>query len=457
MAPKLKSTVKDLEYNKFNEAGQVIVAMGNEEGGSISVQNPLPTDGDSIYVKDLDVSNCDNGNFSGIITDYFDSLKTVNTDITANNPKIIKLWFKRTIYSHSIGFGCDDITSGFGTSITIKLLGSGESVRFERTFTDIDPNSFIAEFGPKVFNGAIIEFNTAAEVCLSNITIQKSREVSSTLSGTDPDGDTQQVNVTMDGDLSISDNSSGLSIAAGNVTDTTFVHKFGAAPDFDSSDGSVTVWDGADDEDIAEMQYNYSTTAAIDSISTSSAVGTQNMLLQGLDADYNLVTQAATLNGQNRVALTIPLIRLFRMKNNDSTDNLGSVYAYENTPLTGGVPIDTSLVRCIVQPGNNQTLMAVYTIPAGYTGYMRDWYASTAGANKDSNYVIELRAREQGKVFQLKHVASIQDGGTSYIKHDYTEPEKFGEMVDIEMRVKMLVNTTKASISAGFDIVLVKN
>jgi hypothetical protein len=145
------------------------------------------------------------------------------------------------------------------------------------------------------------------------------------------------------------------------------------------------------------------------------------------------------------------------MKNVNSTDNIGHVYCYENVALTAGVPNNSTLVRAVMQPGNNQTLMAVYTIPAGKTGYLRDWYASTAGANKSSNYVIELRARPFGGVFQLKHVTSIQDGGTSYIKHDYTEPEKFTEKVDIEMRAQMLVNTTEAAVSAGFDIVLVDN
>ncbi|CAN8142793.1 hypothetical protein THIOSC15_770003 [uncultured Thiomicrorhabdus sp.] len=103
----------------------------------------------------------------------------MNTNDTGDNPKTIKLWFKRTIYSHAIGFGCDDLTKGFGTSITVKLLGSGEAVRFTKTFTPGDPNSFLAEFGPKAFNGILLEFNTANEVCLSNLTIGKALEVNS--------------------------------------------------------------------------------------------------------------------------------------------------------------------------------------------------------------------------------------------------------------------------------------
>ena len=106
-------------------------------------------------------------------------------------------------------------------------------------------------------------------------------------------------------------------------------------------------------------------------------------------------------------------------------------------------------------------LMALYTIPIDKTGYLRDWYASTAGVKKTSSYVIRLWAREYDsvvgawKAWQLKHITSISDEATSYIQHKYTEPEKFTGGVDIMMTVQATAaNATAASISAGFDIVL---
>ena len=241
-----------------------------------------------------------------------------------------------------------------------------------------------------------------------------------------------------------------------------FIHKFGDAPDFDTSDGEVTIWDGADDGNIDQMTYVYSTTAAIDSISSSNAGDDHQIQLQGLDEDYNLVTQNATLDGQTRVALTTPLIRIFRMKNNGFTDLAGYVYVYENTAITAGVPNDTTKVRAIIQPGYNQTLMALYTVPAGKYAYMRDFYASTAGASKDSSYIIRFYAREydtvtsQHKAFQLKNVNSITDGGNTYLKQDYTEPERFKPMTDLEMRVEMTAGgASSAAISGGFNLLLI--
>lgn len=281
------------------------------------------------------------------------------------------------------------------------------------------------------------------------------------VTGKDPDGVFRNANVTRDGDLTVSDNSSGLAISEGIVTGKDYIHKFGFAPDFDYGDGEVTIWDGADDAGLNQMDYVFSTSTAIDSISSSDAADTQQIKIQGLDDTYELVTQIATLSGQTRVALGTSLRRVFRLKNNNGTDLAGNVYVYENTALSGGVPTDTTKIRAIIQNGNNQTLMAVYSVPASKTAYMRSWYASTAGASKTSSYIIRLWAREYDetagahKAWQLKHITSVADGGTTYIQHEYTEPQKFPEKADIYMSVEATAaGATAAAFSAGFDIVL---
>jgi len=282
--------------------------------------------------------------------------------------------------------------------------------------------------------------------------------VKSVLTGKDPDGHFHNVTATHDGDLMISDNSNGLAIAQGNVTGTSFIHKFGAAPDFDTGDGFVTVWDGAEDNEPYEsMQYVYSTTADIDYLSAEDNGDTQEVEIQGLDSDYNLIVQTKTLTGQTPVALDTPLIRVFRMKNIGSSDFLDHVFCYVSagTTVTNGVPQDGAKVRAVVHNGNNQTEMAIFTIPAGQTGYMRDWYASTAGARRDSSHTIRVIARPFGQVFQLKHTGNIDVNGTSYVKHTYTEPEVFSAKTDIEIRMDTSHNI--AGVAAGFDIVLVDN
>jgi hypothetical protein len=282
--------------------------------------------------------------------------------------------------------------------------------------------------------------------------------VKAVLTGKTPSSTYVNVNTTDDGDLSISDNSSGLAIAKGDVSGTTFIHKFGNAPDFDTADNEVNVWDGAEDNTTWEkMVYNYSSTADIQYISSTDNGDTQTIEVQGLDANYEIVTQTKDLTGQTSATLDTPLIRVFRMKNNNSVTLAGHVFCSTSTAAATGIPT-TANIRAIIQPGNNQTLMAIYTIPAGKRGYMRDWYAATAGSNRTSNYRIKLLARPFGGVFQLKHVSAIADNGTSSYQHKYEEPEVFEEKTDIEMTAQMFASgATEASVSAGFDIVLIDN
>ena len=329
----------------------------------------------------------------------------------------------------------------------------------------------VAQFFRVVYtNGAVLQTEFRLQTLLHKAYIKSSSHrtkdnisgeddaelVKSVLSGEDPDGVFQNVSTTTDGNLTISDNSNGLSIAKGDVTGTTFIHKFGNALDFDVLDGFVTIWDGADDGLADAMVYTYSVTADIDSISSSINSDTVDIEIQGLDTDFVLTTQTVTLTGQTTATLSTPLIRIFRMINVGATDLVGTVYCYINgATVVAGVATVATEIRAMITITHNQTLMAIYTIPAGKTGYMRDWYISAGGAKKTSLHEVHVEFRPFGQVFQTKHIAGIAIAGTSYFKHVYEEPEVLQEKTDVRMQVN--TDEDAASISAGFDIVLVDN
>ena len=452
----LSPNIKDREMARFDKKNNVKIALHNLVG-EVDVQNPLPTDGDSIYVKDIDAEASDNFSFSGEIADYFNDLSTVNSDSSVASVKKIKVYLKRTIYTSAIGLGCSDTTGSF-SNIKIELLGSGEAVRetIDNSADDTKYNSKVVRFAPAALNGFIISFLTTDEVKLSNITVRKDIKVDSQLEAQRPDGTMAHIKASRSDNLQVTDAESGLAIAKGEVLDTGFVHKFGDAPNFSSAEGFVTVWDGADTALSASMQYLYSATANIDGLSSTDDGDTQVIEVQGLDAQYNIVTQSKQLSGRTLVALDTPLLRVFRMKNIGSTDIVGHVYCtIQGAPIINGAPTDPTDTRAIINDGNNQTLMAILTIPAGYTGYMRDWYASASAAKRDSVHQIQVVARPFGQVFQMKHKSSISINGTSYIQHTYSEPEVFIEKTDIEIHANS--DQADAGVSAGFDIVLVKN
>jgi len=353
--------------------------------------------------------------------------------------------------------GCDLFTIAAETGKTFSFQPQGQYYRIKYT----NGSTIQAEFRlQSIIKKSYVK--PSSHRIQDEISSQDDAElVKSAITGEDPTGTWRNVNTTQDGDLSISDNSSGLSIAQGLVTDTTFIHKFGNAPNFDSADNEVTVWDGASDGASYEaMNYTWSTTADIDSLSSSSASDTLiDIEIQGLDSNYNEVIQTITLNGQSRVALTTNLIRVYRLTNIGMISLAGECFCYVDGTLSGGVPTDTSTIRAIISQGitasNNQTLMSIYTVPSGLQGFMRDWYATIAGANKTSNYMIRLYARPFNSVFQLKHISSIGDQGTSAFKHNYIEPEIYDEKTDLMMTVAATAaGVTGAAFSSGFDLVL---
>lgn len=274
-----------------------------------------------------------------------------------------------------------------------------------------------------------------------------------------PDGVFGNINASVSGNLLTTDAENGLAISKGEVTGSTYIHKFGNAPDFDDGDGEVTIWDGADDASVDQMQYVFSDTNDIDSIISTSTADGQDVEIQGLDVNWALTNQTVTLTGQTRVAIPTALRRVFRMKNVGTSNLAGIVSCYvTNAPTVAGVVTDSTLVRSVVNNGNNQTLMAVYSVPASTTGYLRSFFASTAGANKASNYKVRLKARPFGQVFQVKHVTALAQNGTSHFQHVYDEPEVYAEKTDIVITVETTASPITASdIAAGFDLVIVDN
>lgn len=161
--------------NKILTPNETKIVTG-DNGETASTNYPFPTNGDSVYCKDIDIINSDIGDFSGEICDFFTSLKTVSTNVTSNNPKTLIFRFKRSIQTSSIGFGCDDPTKGF-SNVVIKILGSADEIRqtIDNSTDNTIRRSFVPKFIPDTANGIIIEFHTENEINLSNIIIYKSQ------------------------------------------------------------------------------------------------------------------------------------------------------------------------------------------------------------------------------------------------------------------------------------------
>lgn len=268
----------------------------------------------------------------------------------------------------------------------------------------------------------------------------------------DPSGTSVSIGATESHNLKVANAEDALNIAQGNVVGQSTVHKFGRGADIDTADGFVVLWDGAE-YNVALKTYTYSTSADIDRISSDNASDTEPIEILGLDTNWDLVTQTKTLTGQTPVALDTPLIRVFRMKNVGTSDIAGNVFCFVNVTTTLGVPDTITNTRAMINNGNNQTLMALYTIPAGKTGYIISWYAALSSAKASSLNNMEMKARPFGGVFQLKHTSTLSSTGSSHVQHTYFVPQSFPAKTDFVMLSDSSVNDN--AVSAGFDLVLI--
>lgn len=200
--------------------------------------------------------------------------------------------------------------------------------------------------------------------------------------------------------------------------------------------------------------YTYSTTADIDKISSSSTADNQDVLVFGLDANYDLTILEVTLNGQNKVSLGTSLIRLHRIKNVGSTDFAGAVYAYVDGTISGGIPTVATTIRGYVVDGNNQTLMLMYTIPNGYTGIIRG-SSIFVGGRKSGFVTVKYWVRPFGSVFQVKDVIDLATTGTSAYQSLFDLP--LGLKGKSDLKVNALGSTVNLTVGGTIDIYLFKD
>ena len=237
-----------------------------------------------------------------------------------------------------------------------------------------------------------------------------------------------------------------LMVGLGYLPNIQQIAKFGYNPDL-VVDAEENIWDFGG-------VYTYSTIADIDTISSSSALDTQILHVQGLDADYAAITQIVTLNGQNKVTLDTPLLRIWRVFNSTDTDVSGSVYVYVDGAITAGIPDVASTIRAHINNGNNQTLMMMYTIPKGFTGFLLERDVSLGG-RKNGFITVKLWIRFENSVWRIANVSDLSATGTSAIEHTNYVLGPMTEKTDIQMTATG--DTLGLTCAASGEVYLVRN
>jgi len=234
-----------------------------------------------------------------------------------------------------------------------------------------------------------------------------------------------------------------LAVQQGKVPGYSMVNKFG----YNSSIGSgafETIWETGDD-------YPWQSTAVtVDVVSDDTnddvaGTGARTLKIQGLDSSYNLVEETVDMDGTTTVTTTQTFLRVFRMSvetAGTSGNNIGNI----SVTYTGG-----SDVAATITAGNGQTLMTLYTIPAGYTGYLLSMNISSG---KDQEMEFKFIQRDNtiaNAGFQTKQFLDVRGGQTTVI---FNAINVIPQKSDIYVSGKA---SSTSSASASFDLLLVQD
>lgn len=204
-----------------------------------------------------------------------------------------------------------------------------------------------------------------------------------------------------------------------------------------------------------ESTYRFSTSGQIDTLSSSNSGDNQFVLISGLDfTTWKQVDQVIQLQGQSKVALETPLIRVNKMFNVDTTRTSGDVYLYENTDINSGVPIDTSLVRSFFSFVEQDSLTGVYTVPSGKTGFFISLFSSLA-IKQTASVIITGSARINGGVFMPGERFSLNSSGTTSISTLNNTFQPFPEKTDLITTADS--NSNGVAVTATLNMLLVDN
>lgn len=229
-----------------------------------------------------------------------------------------------------------------------------------------------------------------------------------------------------------------LNIARGLVKGTSFVHKFGAVPAL-SNGATGTVWD------INDTLYPWATWDASGATTLTADCGApdvgNSIVIQGLDADYNIIEETVLLAAETGNVTTNSFLRVFRAYYiNGGAINIGNINIKNGT---------TNVLR--ISAGFGQTLMAIYTVPAGYTAYLTKGTASN-GPNEHHSCNMFVRYFGQPN-FRVGHAFELTSGQYEY---EFTVPLPIPEKSDIDVRASQVAGNNKR-VTAAFDMILIKN
>jgi len=243
---------------------------------------------------------------------------------------------------------------------------------------------------------------------------------------------------------------SNIPIAAGLVDGYKSIHKFGRNPNVGNIPETIWMYGGLYSYlDVGSDSTVYAYSASSDDGPGND--GAHTITVQGLDNDFNLIEETITVNGAASTSSFLRVYRAFVATAGVLRANDGNILISTAASGGGTVLADIGTIGTGTTTGLGQTQLALYTIPAGKTGYLTTWNIGVAPMNNSVTVTLLARELDGDAPFRTKDIVDIVGG---YTTQNYSIPLRFPEKTDIEVRG---TGDTSSVISSSFDIILVDN
>lgn len=178
---------------------------------------------------------------------------------------------------------------------------------------------------------------------------------------------------------------------------------------------------------------------------TNGSTGASVFYVQGLDASWNEQDEFVILNGVTPVATVNSFIRQYRARvlGPNASESAGAV---TSTAQTDGT------ISCQVIAGINQSLMSIYTVPTGKTGYLHRWWGSISKKQAAASN-LRLRIGHLDGFGYVSQSRGIDSQGSSEFDYKWEFPIPVPSGVDVWIEADTDTNAT--SVAGGFDITLI--
>ncbi len=220
-------------------------------------------------------------------------------------------------------------------------------------------------------------------------------------------------------------------VARGRILDHSALNLFG----FNREVGATfeTIWnDGG--------SYVYPGSALTMSVVSTSASDTMDVLINGLDASYNPISETVTLTGTTPVTSTVQFFRI----------NSAVILSGSNV---GGINISNGGTKyAFIEATLGVTQSIIYTVPAGYTFYIFRIDANSATAT-GSQYLTfrNVQTTSTGRTLRVAEATFAE----SQVSYDRQVPFSVTEKTDLQFEAKSSAGANEMSLF--IEGVLMKN